>query len=110
MSVTPQPDLRPLCPVHHKVMAVVIREGTEALFACAESGCNLHWIWTSGYYCIQDGRMTYPANVHQILRPAPIREHGYLYIAEIDAASGQRTWRCAIKDCSSVIIDDLHGQ
>jgi hypothetical protein len=45
-------------------------------------------------------------NVHQILKLAPLREHGYMYIASVEGPPRQRMWRCAMKDCQNVIVDD----
>jgi hypothetical protein len=36
-----------------------------------------------------------------------VRDHGYLYLATIeDGPPQKRTWRCAVKDCANVIVED----
>ena len=82
----------------------------EATYACAEPGCNFRWEWKSGYFCVDDGRVGNPGNPHQFLKPALIREYGYLYIASIDRLERQRIWRCAVKDCQNVIVDEAAPQ
>jgi hypothetical protein len=60
-----------------------------------------------GYFRQTDGIMAYPTNAHQLLKPALVREHGYLYIASMaDGPPLKRTWRCAVKDCPNMIVDD----
>jgi hypothetical protein len=47
-------------------------------------------------------------DAHQFLKPALLREHGYLYIALVQGASPrQRTWRCAVKDCPNMIVEEI---
>ena len=49
--------------------------------------------------------MRYPSNIHRVLKPALIREHGYMYIASVEECN--RTWRCAVKDCPNLIVDEI---
>jgi hypothetical protein len=106
MDLTQRADLYPLCPIHHAPMMNAGSDGADAMYACAEHGCNFHWEWNTGYFYLQDGRVAYPTNVHEILKQAPIREHGYMYIASIKGSPKQRTWRCSVKDCPNVIVDE----
>src|SRR3984893_3117935 len=106
MDLTLRVDLHPLCPIHDTLMKGADTAEAEATYACAEPGCNFRWEWKSGYFCADDGRVGNPGNPHQFLKPALIREHGYLYIASIDRPERQRTWRCAVKDCQNVIVDE----
>jgi hypothetical protein len=106
MSLRSQADVHPLCPVHYVPMNTTESVDAGTTYACGEHGCHFHWKWDSGYFCIEGGRVAYPTNVHQILKLAPIREHGYMYIAAVEGPPRQRTWRCAMKDCQNVIVDD----
>ena len=106
MSLKSPAEVRPLCPAHYAPMKATEGAGAEATYACAEHQCRFHWKRESGYFCIEDGRVAYPTYVHQILKLAPIREHGYMYIASVEGPPRQRTWRCAMKDCQSVIVDE----
>ncbi|OLE13864.1 MAG: hypothetical protein AUG89_03995 [Acidobacteria bacterium 13_1_20CM_4_56_7] len=77
----------------------------EAGFACAEQGCTFQWKWDMGYFYLKAGRVEYPTDIHRLLKPALVREHGYMYIASVDEQK-RRTWRCAVKDCPSLLIDE----
>ena len=78
---------------------------SSVVFGCPERVCSFNWHWRDGYLCQEDGRATYPTNVHKVLKPALIREHGYMYIASVDGH--KRTWRCAVRGCSSTIVNDI---
>ena len=83
------------------------RDQSNSTYVCVEAGCTFQWRMQEGYFQVKDGVMKYPANAHQLLKPALVREHGYLYIASIaDGPHQKRTWRCAAKDCSNIIVDD----
>jgi hypothetical protein len=83
------------------------RDESSSTYVCGESSCSFHWRIQEGYFEVKDGVMKYPANAHQLLKPALVREHGYLYIASIaDGPHQKRTWRCAVKDCLNMIVDD----
>ena len=82
------------------------REQSNSTYVCVEAGCTFQWGRQEGYFQVKDGIMKYPANAHQLLKPALVREHGYLYIASIaDGTHQKRTWRCAVKDCPNIIVD-----
>jgi hypothetical protein len=83
------------------------QKSPKRAYICGEIGCLLCWRVEDGYFQQKDGKMAYPPNAHQLLKPALVREHGYLYIAAIAEESPQeRTWRCAVKDCPNMIIED----
>jgi hypothetical protein len=42
-----------------------------------------------------------------ILKPALVREHGYLYIDAVEGSPQMRTWRCAVTDCPNTIVDEV---
>ena len=59
------------------------RDQSNSTYVCVEAGCTFQWGMQEGYFQVKDGVMKYPANAHQLLKPALVREHGYLYIASI---------------------------
>jgi hypothetical protein len=99
------PDIHPLCPEHCGEMQPQGPVGPDVVFACAKNDCTFRWQWREGYFYEDGGQASYPSNIHEVLKPALIREHGYMYIASIE--EHQRTWRCAVKDCPNTIIDGV---
>jgi hypothetical protein len=80
---------------------------SNSTYGCREAACTFHWRRQEGYFHERDGIMAYPPNTQQLLRPALVREHGYLYIALIaDGTPPRRTWKCAVKDCPNMIVED----
>jgi hypothetical protein len=80
---------------------------SHSTYVCGEAGCRFHWRMQEGYFQQMDRIMAYPTNAHQLLKPALVREHGYMYLATIeDGPPQKRTWRCAVKDCANVIVED----
>jgi hypothetical protein len=102
--VTPQvrPDILPLCPTHH----VQMNADGDRGYACTEDHCVFHWRFEEGYFQRKDGTVQYPDDVYQLLKPAFLREHGYMYIASMQKPSHKRTWRCAVVDCQNKIVDE----
>ena len=99
-------DLEPLCPVHQVPMRL-IPDQSNSTYICGQAGCTFRWRVQEGYFQQKDGIVRYPSNAHQLLRPALVREHGYMYIAAMeDGPARKRTWRCAVKDCPNMIVDD----
>ncbi len=81
---------------------------TDPQYVCPEEGCTFHWRFQDGYFQMNDGVIQFPPDAHQFLKPAFVREHGYLYIAFVEG-SGQkrkRTWRGAVKDCPNTFVDE----
>jgi hypothetical protein len=76
-------------------------------YVCSEDGCTFHWRFENGYFHRKDGTVQYPDNVYQLLKPAFLREHGYMYIASIEEPPHMRTWRCAVLDCRNKIVDEM---
>jgi hypothetical protein len=96
-----RPDISPLCPAHHISMNV----GPEEDYVCPEPGCAFCWHVDEGYFQLKDGKVLYPTNIHQLLKPALVTEHGYMYIASVEGVPPKRTWRCAMRDCPNFMID-----
>ena len=74
-------------------------------YVCPEEGCAFHWCFHEGYFQLKDGRVHYPTDAYQFLKPALVSEHGYLYIASVEGSPQKRTWRCAVKDCPNTLVD-----
>ena len=82
-------------------------EESNCTYRCGEASCAFRWRMQEGYFQQKDGIMAYPTNAHQLLKPALVREHGYMYIAAIeDGLPQKRTWRCSVKDCPNMIVED----
>jgi hypothetical protein len=100
-------DIRPLCPRHDARMNGN-NDATDQDFVCPEQGCTFHWRFLDGYFQLNDGVVHYPPDAYQFLKPALLREHGYLYIALVQGASPRkRAWRCAVKDCPNMIVEEV---
>ena len=54
-----------------------------------------------------DGVIHYPQDAYRFLKPALLREHGYLYIASVEESHQKRTWLCAVKDCPNTVADEF---
>jgi hypothetical protein len=93
-------DIHPLCPIHNLPMNAERNRG----FACSRDGCLFRWGFEEGYFQQENGTVQYPNDVYQLLKPAFLREHGYMYIASIQEPPHMRTWRCAVVDCRSKIV------
>jgi hypothetical protein len=76
-------------------------------FLCSEEGCTFHWRFQDGYFQVNDGVIYYPPDAYQFLKPALVREHGYLYIASVDGSPPMRTWHCAVKSCPNTVVDKV---
>jgi hypothetical protein len=76
-------------------------------FLCSEEGCTFHWRFRDGYFQVTDGVIHYPPDTHQFLKPALVREHGYLYIASVEGSPQKLTSRCAVKDCPNTMADEV---
>jgi hypothetical protein len=94
-------NILPLCPTHNRQMNA---DGNRD-YACSKVGCMFHWRFEEGYFCRKRRIVHYPANIYQLLKPAFRREHGYMYIASLQEALHERTWRCAVVDCANKIVD-----
>jgi hypothetical protein len=101
----PVSKLRPRCPRHYEPMTPVQLE--EQTFACAEGNCTARFDQHAGYFTVENGKRTIPNDLTNALRPALVREHGYLCISEIDTAANTRTWRCMVNDCTNILIENL---
>jgi hypothetical protein len=55
---------------------------------------------------MKDGGIYYTPDAHRFLKPALVRDHGYMYIDAVAKLSGTRTWRCAVKDCANTIVEE----
>ena len=83
------------------------RKKSNPAYICGEARCPFCWRFEDGYFHENGGKVVYPDNTHELLKPALVREQGYLYIAAIsDGPPQKRTWRCAVKDCANTIIDE----
>ena len=98
-------NLRPLCPDDYHPMHP--EPDSSGTFRCTHSGCRFLFARHIGYYTLERGVVVPPPDTIRLLRPALIREHGYLFISEIDFAAKTRTWRCTVKDCPNTLTDDL---
>lgn len=79
----------------------------RSTYICSEASCTFRWRMQDGYFQQMDAAIKYPTNTHQLLKPALVREHGYMYIAAIAAGPPEkRTWQCAVKNCPNTIVDD----
>jgi len=47
-------------------------------YVCSEFWCAFRWRLQDGYFELKDGIATYPLQIHQLLKPALICEHGYM--------------------------------
>jgi hypothetical protein len=98
----------PLCPVHYFPMNA--REANTE-YLCAEIGCTFGWRFDRGYFELRDGKVQYPPNAYELLKPALVAEHGYLYVAFVEGLPGRvrkrRTWVCAVKGCPNTIVDEF---
>jgi hypothetical protein len=75
-------------------------------YVCSEPLCSFRWRLRDGYFELKGGIETYPPNIHQLLKPALICEHGYMYISRVGhPIPTSRTWRCAVKDCPNFLVD-----
>jgi hypothetical protein len=79
----------------------------DSEYVCSEEDCMFHWRFQDGYFQLKDGKPFYSAESCQFLKPALVREHGYLYIAEVEGSPQMRTWRCAVTDCPNTIVDEV---
>ena len=79
-------------------------EEPDHAYRCTRNSCTFRWMWNDGYFHWQDGRVEYPANADKLLKPALVREHGYLFIESIKGKA--RVWRCAVQGCDNTIVDE----
>ena len=77
----------------------------DVIFVYTKPGCTFRWECKNGYFHQHDGIVMYPTSIHQVLKPALIREHGYMYIASVE--KHKQTWRCAVKDCPNMLVDEV---
>jgi hypothetical protein len=80
-------------------------DGSNPDFACSEAACTFHWRVLDGYFQRNDGKIEYSSDAYLFLKPALVREHGYLYIASVNGSPQKRTWRCAVKDCPNTVVE-----
>jgi hypothetical protein len=106
MPFTLRPDIRPLCPIHYIAMTAADSGRADTAHFCIEHECSFQYRWNSGYLCVENDRVSYPGGAHDLLKPALIREHGYLYVASFEPATRQRIWHCPVNDCPNTIVDE----
>jgi hypothetical protein len=95
-------DLEPLCPVDFRKMRLIKEE--PPTFMCPETSCNIHWNRLSGYFYQDSEEITKRSSQVGFLKMGFVVEHGYFYLASVDAL--RKTWRCSVKDCQNVTIDN----
>jgi hypothetical protein len=100
-----QSNLRPLCPDHYEPMSPADQARSDGRYCCSSAGCRFCWQWDSGYFIWEDGRIEYPPSAIQLVRPALIREHGYLYISSFE--NGERTWQCPAQGCVNTLREKV---
>lgn len=83
------------------------KKSAEPEYLCSEQACTYFWRLQDGYFQIKDGAMFYAPDAHQFLKPALVREHGYLFIEAVEESTQKRTWRCAVQGCENVLVDEV---
>ena len=95
-------DIEPLCPVDFLKMHSINEE--PPTFKCPETGCNIHWDRLNGYFYPETEDIAKRASMVGFLKMSFVVEHGYFYLASVDPL--RKTWRCSVKDCHNVAIDN----
>lgn len=95
-------DLEPLCPVDFRKMHSITEE--PLTFKCPEASCNVHWNRPSGYFYPASEDRNQRASLVGFLKMGFVLEHGYFYLATVDPL--RRTWRCSVKGCQNMTIDN----
>jgi hypothetical protein len=93
-------DLEPLCPVDLCKMIQIPAESHT--YACNLDDCHLHWSRHNGYFYPESHERR--PSVISFLKMGMKIEHGYFYLASVNANG--KTWRCSVKDCPNLIIED----
>lgn len=96
-------DFKPLCPVHLQPMASEPAETRS--FKCSNGDCHIRWQRHDGYFDSNPHNANERRVLTEHIRTAYVIEHGYFYLASVDAQN-RKTWLCSVRDCTNQSIDN----